>query len=108
MPNLTIVLSEETSRRLRRAVKEIHGSRKGALSNLIEEAVNIYLDKLEEPKSPHAFRALREGRVIAEAKDLAELASKLRDLGVEPRNVRIVSTSGLRPVIEAGFRAKAI
>lgn len=108
MVNLTISLSEETVKRLRRAVKERYGGKKGALSNLIQEALRGHLDSLETVPSSQRFRALRDEKVVAEADSLEDIAAKLRGLGIDPREVRIVSSEDLSPVARAGFRARAV
>ena len=108
MPHMTIAMSEETSNRLRKVVKEMYGSRKGALSNLIEEAVKEFLDRFDRPKAFESFKALKDDKVVAEAGGLEELASKLKNLGIEPRNLKIISSKRLSPIARAGFRAKAL
>ena len=106
MPNITFALSEETIRRLKEAIRESYGFRKGALSSFVEEAVNANLDRLELQRSSEVFRALKEGKALAEASSLEDLARQLKALGVEPRSVIIVSSKGLPPVARAGFRAR--
>jgi hypothetical protein len=104
--NLTISLSEETVTKLRRTIRNRYGSRRGALSGLVEEAVLEALGRLETPAQRETFRALKDERLLAEADDLDHLASKLRKLNVDPRSVRILSSSYLPVVARAGFRAR--
>ena len=104
--NLTISLSEETVRRLRRTVRDRYGSRRGAISGLMEEALVDALDRLETPSEAERFRAVRGSEVLAEARDLDELADKLRRMKIDARSVRILSSRYLSPVARAGFRAR--
>ncbi len=106
MVNLTISLSEETVKKLRRTIRERYGSRRGALSGLVEEAVLEALGRFEAPNPKEAFRAVKNDKVLAEAENLDALASKLRRLNVDTRSVRIVSSSYLSAVARAGFRAR--
>lgn len=107
MPHLTIVLSDETSKRLRRAAKRLYGARKGSISGIVEEAVSSFSGRLEGPKISQKFTALKEGRAVAEAETLRELSSQLKRLGVDPRDAQILSTTELKPIIRAGFRTKS-
>jgi len=43
---------------------------------------------------------------VAEADSLEQLASRLKDLKVDSRSVRIISSIHLAPVARAGFRAR--
>jgi len=104
--NLTVSLSEETVRKLRRTIRDRYGSRRGALSGLVEEAVLEVLGRLETPNLNERFRALKGGEVLAEADNLDQLALKLRKLNVDARSVRILSSTYLAPVVRAGFRAR--
>jgi len=104
--NLTVSLSEETVRRLRQTVRDRYGSRRGALSGFVEEAIVEILGRFGPPRPKERFRALRGGRLVAEADDLDELAFSLRELKVDARSVRILSSSYLPAVARAGFRAR--
>jgi hypothetical protein len=104
--NLTISLSEDTVRRLRRTIRDRYGSRRGALSGLVEEAIIEALGRFDAPSPRERFRALKDGKVLAEADHLDQLASELRNLNVDPRSVRILSSNYLPTLVRAGFRAK--
>jgi Arc/MetJ-type ribon-helix-helix transcriptional regulator len=104
--NVTISLPEEVVRNLRRTVKERYGGRKGALSGLIREALEEHMSSLEGFRPAARFKALEGDRQVAEAGSLDELASRLREDAVDPRAVRIVSTTPLRQVVRAGLRGK--
>lgn len=108
MPNVTFALSEETIRRLREAVKESYGLKKGSLSHFVEEAVNAMIDRLETQRAPELFRAYAGEEALAEASNLEDLARKLREKSIEPRSVIIVSSHGLPLVARAGFRARGL
>ena len=104
--NLTVSMSAETVGKLRRAIRERYGSRRGALSGLVEEAVLQALGRLETPTQTERFRDLKGDSVVAEADSLKQLASRLKDLKVDPRSVRIISSVHLAPIARAGFRSR--
>lgn len=108
MGTLTIVLNDETEDMLRRIVKQLYGSSRGSLSKVIDNAVRDYIARLEASSSSKSvvFRAFKGERLVSEANDLNDLAAKLKDRGVDPRGLRIVSSQGLRPVARAGVRAR--
>lgn len=106
MVNLTVSMSAETVRKLRRAIRERYGSRRGALSGLVEEAILQALGRFETPTPIERFRALKGDRVVAEADSLEQLASRLKDLKIDSRSVRIISSVHLAAVARAGFRAR--
>ena len=59
------------------------------------------------PEVTARFEAFEGQRKVAEGGSLDELASKLRDRGVDPRTVKIVSTTfPVRKVIKAGMRGR--
>jgi Arc/MetJ-type ribon-helix-helix transcriptional regulator len=106
MVNVTVSLPEDVVRRLRRTVKDRYGGRKGALSGLVREALEERIGSLETSTPASRFKALDGGREVAEGASLDELASKLREGGVDPRTVRIVSTTPVRQTVRAGLRGK--
>jgi hypothetical protein len=99
-------MSAETVRKLRRAIKEQYGSRHGALSGLVEAAVLRALERIEAQTPVERFRGLKGEKVVAEADNLQQLASRLKELKVDPRSVRIISSVHLAPIARAGFRAR--
>jgi len=104
MGTLTIVLSDEVEREMRKIVSEIFGSEKGALSKFVENAIRNYIQMLK--KSEKIYRAYKGDLLIAEAKSLEDLANKLKEKGVDFRGIRIVC-SELRRVARAGYRLRA-
>ncbi len=108
MVNLTISLSDETVRKLRKAVHERYADKKGALSGIIEESVRERLEAFEAPQVPQTFKALKGNRTIAESSDLDGLAKKLEEMKINPRSVRIVSSRKLAPVVKMGLRSSII
>jgi len=106
MVNLTVSMSSETLTKLRRAIKERYGSRRGALSGLVEEAVLQSLARFETPTQTERFRALRGDSVVAEADSLQQLASRLKSMKLDPRSVRIISSVHPASVARAGFRSR--
>lgn len=106
MTNLTISLSDDTINRLRRAVKNRYGGRKGALSGLIEESIREKLEVFEAPPQSQVFRAMKDGRVVAQAENLDNLAAELEKARVDPRSVRILSSKKLAPMVRTGLRGR--
>ena len=108
MVNLTISLSEETIRKLRKTVKTRYGGRKGAVSGLIEESIRERLEEFESLQSEETFRAVKGDRLVSEAASLDELATNLEKMNVDPRSVRIVSSKKLEPIVRAGLRGRKV
>lgn len=106
MVNVTVSLSEDVVKRLRRVVKQRYGSKREALSGFVEEALTELLNRLEHPQPSQTYRAYRGEEQVAEADSLEQLSSKLNKLGVDPRSVRIISSTGLRSVVRAELRAR--
>lgn len=104
MGTITISLRDDVEEKLRDFVERTYGSSKGGLSKVIENAIENYFATLSRTR--RSFKALREGVAVAEAETLEELASILRKKGIEPRGLRIVSTSPLKPVARGGYRVK--
>ncbi len=102
MGMLTISISDEVEEKLRSIVKGRYGSSKGAMSRVIEEALRVYFSMLEKRKK--VFRAYRGEELVAEAKDLEELAKILKEKNVDPRSVKIVSSEPIKPVARMGWR----
>ncbi len=90
MGTITIVISDELEREIRKLVSGEGKIKKGALSKFVEDALWFYIKSLNVEEK--VFRAIKDGRVIAEAKSLYDLADKLREIGVNPRSVRIISS----------------
>lgn len=108
MVNLTISLSDETIQKLRRAVRERYGDKKGALSGLIEDSVREKLDEFDVVSSAQSFKAMKGDRAIAEADSLSNLAAMLEKMSVNPRSVRIVSSKKLETVVRSGIRGRKV
>lgn len=106
MVNLTVSMSAETVSKLRRAIRERYGSRRGALSGLVEQSVLRTLESFDTAIPKERFRALKGDMVVAEGDSLEQLAATLKHTKVDPRSVRIVSSVHLAPVARAGFRAR--
>lgn len=103
MVNLTVSLPKETVDQLRKVVRERYGGKKGAISGLVRAALEEHLSETARGP-PSVFGAYDDGRKVAEAASLDELTSKLEKLGVDPRTMRILSSTPLRQVVRAGLR----
>ena len=102
MGTITISLSDEIERKLREVAKSKFGASKGAISKVIELALRNYFSQLEVEEI--TFRAYKGKELIAEARSLDDLAKILREKGVDPRSVEIISTKQLKPVVRRGWR----
>ena len=72
---ITIVISDELEKEIRRLISMGKVAKKGALSKLIEDALWAYI----RPKlysNQRVFVALKDNKVVAEASSLRELAEK--------------------------------
>lgn len=103
MVNVTFSLPDETVKRLREAARRTR-PRKGAISALVDAAVREHLREVDSRSKREEFRALREGRVVAKAPTLRELATLLERRGIDPRAVLILSSSPLEPTVRTGLR----
>ncbi|MGB9805196.1 MAG: hypothetical protein ACP5HX_04365 [Thermoproteota archaeon] len=108
MGTITISLSDDIEKKLRIIVKHLYGSSKGSLSKVIEDALENYFSTLNKSANSDkkVFKAIKEGRVVAEANTLEELASILKKKEIEPRGLRIISTKSIRPIVHGGYRIK--
>ena len=106
MGTITIVLSDELEREIRERIAKGGKLRKGALSEFIENAVKMYLETLERRET--VFKAEKNGRIIAQATTLKELARKLKEKGIDPRQVRIIAHPTLSLEKRIGLRGKRI
>ncbi len=105
---MTIVLDDRVERGLRERAARIHGSRKGALSASIQEAIESWLHTpvTQENKPKRLFQASRGGKILVEAVGLRELVEKLREARIDPRSVEISSSEPLKEVARMGVRLK--
>ena len=104
MTNVTFALPDRTVRRLRKRVDRL-GGRKGLISEIVDDALTAYLDSAEEPKGV-AYTATRDGETVAAAGSLKELAGALKDKGVDPRTVTVLSSEPVEPVVHLGMRVR--
>lgn len=89
---------------LREAARRAGGSRKGAISELVNTAIQEHLKEVGSKARHEEFRAVRGDEVLARAGSLRELASALKRRRVDPRKVLILSTSPLEPSVRTGLR----
>ncbi len=92
MGTLTIRISDDVERALRKRAAQLYGARRGALSKAIEEAIRAWLTSTPNEMSSggKVYKAFKGGRLIAEAPNLEELADKLKEMGEPMRGLRIV------------------
>lgn len=109
MGTITISIDDALEGKLREWAARLYGSSRGGLSRVIEAALASYFVQLERrSRATRVYRALKEGRVVAEAGSLEELAEKLKSIGLEPRGLRIVCESPLKPVARGGYRMRRV
>jgi len=106
LTNVTFSLPEGTVKRLRKRAKD-SGRKKGAISEMVDEAIARYLDTVETPPPNLVFTALRGRTPVARAESLERLAALLKSKGTDPRSVRIISSEPLEPVGRFGLRIRA-
>ena len=104
MVNVTFSLPEDTVKRLRKVALRRGKGHRGAISELVNVAIQEHLAEVESRDVKEEFRAAREGRVLARASSLRELAAELRRLRLDPRDVKIESSTPLEPTVRTGIR----
>jgi len=99
-------LDDEVEEKLREVATHLYGSRKSALSNVIESALKNFFTLLDKAGSSGgvSFKAVKGDTVVAEADTLDGLAAILKEKGVEPRGLRIVSSKPISSPAHAGYR----
>lgn len=102
MGTITVVISDELEREIRKLISKEGKAKKGALSRLVENALWAYIRS--QKARERVFMAIKDGKVVAEARSLYDLADKLREAGIDPRSVRIVSSPPPRPRRRLGLR----
>lgn len=103
MTNITFSLPERTVRRLRKRAEQL-GGRKGVISEMVDDALTAYLDSAEDSAKGVVYTATKDGKAVAVAGSLRELADALRAKGVDPRSVAILSNEPVEPVVHLGLR----
>ena len=102
MGTITISLDNDIKKELRETARKLHGSNKGAISKVIEDALKNYFSSLKRENK--LFRAYKDDKLIAEAESLDKLAETLHKKGVDPRTVKIISSEPIKPIIKSGWR----
>ena len=103
MVNVTFSLPEDTVKRLRKAALA-RGKRKGAISELVDAAIQERLGAVEAATAGEKFQAMKDGKELASASSLRALAAELKRLKVDPREVEILSSTPLEPLVRTGLR----
>lgn len=105
MTNVTFSLPDKTVRRLRKRVAD-SGGRKGAISQIVDDALTSYLDAFDRHRVKENFVAKKGDEVVAEADSLEGLAELLRSKGIDWRRVLITSNPPPPTVVHLGFRVR--
>ncbi len=90
MGTLTVRISDDIERTLRRRAAQIYGAKKGTLSRAIEEAIKLWISSTSSEGRKVIYRAFRGDELVAEASNLMDLADELRKEGEPVRGMRIV------------------
>ena len=102
--NITFSLPEDTVKRLRKTALAQSKGKKGAISGLVDAAIREHLSSVEAAGSGEEFRAERDGKVLAAAGSLRELAAELKRLRVDPRDVVVLGSARHEPLVRTGLR----
>jgi len=101
--NVTFSLPEDTVKRLRKAAAVVGKGRKGAISELVDAAINEHLSDIGAAPHPQ-FRATKDGTVVVSAPTLRDLASELKKRKLDPRDFVIESSVPVEPLVRTGLR----
>ena len=105
--NVTFSLPEDTVKRLRKAAAVAGRGRKGAISELVDAAINEHLSDIQTAP-PLRFCATKDGKVIVSAPTLMELANELKRRKLDPRDFIIESSAPLEPLVRTGLRGPSV
>ena len=95
------MLPDDLIERLRTHLRQ-RGAKKGDLSRFVASAIERALR--EAQKTERTFVAVRNGREVAMAGSLAELAEELRAKGIDPVAVRVRMIPAPSELARAGAR----
>ncbi len=104
---ITLKIDDALEKKMRKQVGLLHGARRGAISQTVEEALKAWLSNLSMPVSQDAsklFVAMKDEKKVAEASSLEALGRKLEEAGISPRNVIIESIPEEASVTRMGLR----
>ena len=104
---LTLSIDDELERQVRDRISRTRGFSKGALSDVFEEAIRLWLSGVASSpgrEDGHRFKAVRANRMIAEAPTLKELSEKLKESNIDPRDVQILSSAHRNETRRLGMR----
>jgi hypothetical protein len=110
---ITLKIDDEIESKLRKKIGLTKGAARGAISESVEEAINDWLKKEEEEQprsrskhnevSDRRYVAMRSRKKVAVATSLESLSEKLRERGVDPRDVTIESIPAIASEIRLGL-----
>ena len=100
MGTLTVVIPDDLLRRLREHLRR-RGAGRGALSKFVSSAIER---ALLESELRRVFIAEVEGKEVARAPSLKELAEILKARGIDPTTVKVRALPPPKPLARAGAR----
>ena len=111
---ITLKLDDSIEERLRRKVGREQGAARGTLSAGVEQALKLWLgDETNNPETSQSrassarsyiAKNAKSEKVIAEAPSLEILATRIRELGMDPRSVIIESVPPPARIVRMGLR----
>ena len=107
MGTITLFLKDDVEKILREVARYLYGSKKGSLSKVVEDALNLYRHVIEEKEKRCFYKAYKGDTLVAEASSIDELAEKVRSKGVDVRGLRIISSKPLNEKIRSGYRFRS-
>ncbi len=104
---ITLKLDDALEKKLRERASRLYGLARGSLSRAVEDALAMWLQS-DASRSHEAvattYLALRNGATVLEAPSLRQLAEGLKRIGVDPRDVVILSSEPVPTRERLGLR----
>ena len=105
---MTLKIDDELERMLRARAGQIHGAKRGSISASVEDAIRVWLVSAQtrDLGEKRFYVAMSGDKRVAEGQSLGELASKLKEAGIDSRDVTIESQPGLPATRRMGLRTR--
>jgi len=112
MAVITLKIDDKLEERLRKRIGREKGAARGAISESVEEAIRLWLASPSSRDSLNDeiifYIAKEKGKEIARERSLDALSKKLREIGVDPREVEVESYPATPTKRKMGLRTRAI
>ncbi len=96
---VTLTIEDDLEERFRRKVSRVFGAGRGSLSKGVGESIRLWLEApppRENEEATVRYRAELNGKKMAEDISLVGLADRLKKLGLDPRDVILLSSEPRR------------